>query len=120
MSSVFSTQHLKTAGLRSTRDRHQLLDLFLEDRTWTATQLHTKLPGINLTTIYRNLQHFKGAGIIAEAHTHNGEQHFERADTTHHDHHVCDSCNLIECVPCPIPKQAIHHLEFIGTCGACS
>ena len=120
MNSDFSTTQLKTAGLRCTRDRHQLLDLFLEDRTWTASQLHEQLPKLNLSTIYRNLQHFKETGIIIETHTHAGEQHYERTSQEHHDHHLCPSCDLVECVPCPIPKQTEHHLEFIGPCGSCS
>ena len=111
---------LMEAGLRKTRDRHSILELFTQDRTWTAAQAHAVLPNLDLSTIYRNLQRLTQSNILSTAHVHEGEQHYERADKKHHDHLACNTCDTVECVPCPVPKLGTHHLELIGTCGACS
>ncbi|PJE77137.1 hypothetical protein COV05_00815 [Candidatus Uhrbacteria bacterium CG10_big_fil_rev_8_21_14_0_10_48_16] len=111
---------LHSAGLRHTKDREQILELFESTRTWTAKEIHEALPHLDLSTVYRNLTKLVASGLVSDVHAHDGQSHFERAGVTHHDHRVCDTCDVIECVPCPIPKQETHHLEFIGTCETCA
>jgi len=110
---------LERHALHKTKDRHRILELFEENRTWTAKQIHRELRTLNLTTVYRNIQKLTEAGIVTEVHSHHGEQHFEKQQDTHHDHFLCASCDIVKCVPCPIPKQPSHILELTGTCKTC-
>lgn len=118
MSSII--EQLRSAGLRNTRDRRRILKHLQEHRTWTAAQLQAVLPQTDLSTIYRTLQTFVEVGLVVMAHSHDAEQHFERAQQAHHDHQICDQCDVVQCVPCPIPDQSTHHLELFGTCGSCA
>jgi len=111
---------LKEVGLRSTRDRRELLNLFADDRTWTAKQLHEQLSDINLSTIYRNLQIFSDNELIRPVHIHDNEQYYERVRDTHHDHLSCDECEILKCIPCPAPELQNHHIELTGVCSACA
>lgn len=110
---------LEAAGLRKTKDRHAILKLFQENRTWTAAQIHEKHRISDLSTIYRNLQKLVELGLLTEVHAHSGETHYERTRTDHHDHLVCDTCDVTECVPCPVKNLQPHILELTGHCASC-
>ena len=111
---------LKRFGLRRTKVRRAILQRFHHARTWTASQLAAELPKSDLSTIYRNLQKLVEKEVLVEVHSHDGESHYEQAGKAHHDHLVCESCDIVECVPCPAPKLTTHTLELIGTCSSCA
>jgi len=110
---------LERLGLRKTKDRHAILELFRQDRTWTAAQIEAEMNGADLSTVYRNLQKLVQKEVLTEVHSHDGEAHYERAREDHHDHLACDSCRVVECVPCPIEQIQTHHLELSGQCSSC-
>jgi Fe2+ or Zn2+ uptake regulation protein len=60
----------------------------------TAAELHTKLPHLDLTTIYRNLERFVNEGTVKKLHLTGNEAVFEYQDTPHH-HAVCTDCNEV-------------------------
>lgn len=111
--------NLKEAGLRVTGERHRLLLLFEKPRTWTAAQIQATLKEGDLSTVYRNLRTLEERGIVRAVPSHDGEQHYERATETHHDHQVCERCQTAECVPCPLPSSLSHHLELFALCQTC-
>ena len=110
---------LSERGLRKTRDRHRILELFDEPRPWTVAQIHARLKGMDLSTTYRNIQKLVDEGLIVSVHGHESEHQYERSDRPHHDHKLCTSCKATECIPCPAPTLADHILELIGRCKAC-
>lgn len=112
-------EQLNAHGLRKTKDRHRLIELFEQARTWTAAQLHARLPKTDLSTIYRNLQHLSEKGLIHEVHTHDSEAHYEMRTANHHDHLICNNCDITECIPCPIKDQQTHNLEILDLCSSC-
>lgn len=115
-----SIEHLlQDVGLRKTKDRLTLLHLFEEGRTWSVPQLCEELSQTDMSTIYRNIQLFVEHNLITQVHIHEQQPHYEQVGRDHHDHLFCTSCNILECIPCPIPKVASHHLELTGTCSLC-
>jgi len=113
-------EHLSEHGLHHTRDRRRILELFHDERTWTAAQIHKELSDLDLSTVYRNLQKLSDSGLLNAVYLHNGEQHYEHARDDHHAHLNCESCGVTRCVPCPITNPQKHHLELIGRCETCS
>lgn len=110
---------LSANGLRKTKDRHKLIELFEQARTWSAAQLHAHLPKTDLSTIYRNLQHLLEKRLIREVHNHDTEAHYELSTRDHHDHLACKNCDVTECIPCPIKNQQEHTLEILDLCSNC-
>ena len=111
---------LERYGLRKTKDRHAILHLFSSSRTWSAAQLHRRLTTMDLSTIYRNILTLVERGILRETHVHGAETHYELSGLAHHDHLVCDRCDITECVPCPVRRLPMpHFLELRGRCSAC-
>lgn len=112
------TTILKRTGLRKTKDRLALLELFERSRTWTAAQLHEET-NADLSTIYRNLQAFADVGLIKKVHSHDGEQQYEQDQSEHHDHLACSECHVTRCIPCPAPSLNQHVLELFSICNIC-
>ncbi len=112
-------EELASHHLRKTRDRHEILNLFEADRTWTPSQLHREVQG-DLSTVYRNLQTLVEREILQAVHSHDGETHYERTNRSHHDHLACEACHTLACVPCPVPMVGEHRLELVGRCSSCS
>ena len=113
---------LKTYGLRVTKDRERILGLFLEDRCWSAGQLHMALNPLDLSTVYRNIQSLQENGLIEEMHAHQQEKFFELSHRarTHHDHNLCGNCQKMVCIPCPVTSLPEHHLEINVLCVECA
>ena len=59
--------------------------------------LAARLPGVNLPTVYRNLQFLRAAGLVQELHLGEGPVRFEAGSSDErHPHLVCRSCGAIE------------------------
>jgi len=94
-------QYLAKKGLKQTRQRHRIIELFLSlDTHVSAEELHEAARqedlGIGLATIYRTLNLLTEAGL-AEQKTF-GEGHFVYEVSTpgaHHDHLICLDCGLV-------------------------
>lgn len=88
-------------GLRSTRQRDIILDIFLSTHQHVSVEeLYLKIkasnPGIGNATVYRTLKLFVEAGLAREILLHDGQTRYEHVMAgEHHDHMVCTGCNTI-------------------------
>jgi len=92
-------EHVRREGLRWTRQRETILDVFLEtDEHLTSEELHARVarvdPSVSLSTVYRTLKVFVDAGIASERRFHDGLTRFE-VRQPHHDHLICIRCGKI-------------------------
>jgi Fur family ferric uptake transcriptional regulator len=125
-------------GLKSTRQRDAILDLFLSsDRHMSIEELYLKLrakyPTIGYATVYRTLKLFAESGIAREIHFGDGQTRYEHLGKgEHHDHLVCTRCGaIVEFSNETIEKlqDAVadehgflietHKLELYGICAKC-
>jgi Fur family ferric uptake transcriptional regulator len=126
-------------GLRSTRQRDIILDIFLSTHQHVSVEeLYLKVkashPGIGHATVYRTLKLFAEAGLAREILLHDGQTRYEHVMAgEHHDHLVCTSCNAIiefedEIIENQQKEIALRHgftikrhkLEIYGQCAGCS
>lgn len=100
MTDAMTSEALRDAGLRATRQRTTVLDA-LRDRVEavTAQDLHAELRAsgepVGLTTVYRTLSSLAAAGLLDEFQR-DGEQAFRLCSDDHHHHLICESCNRVE------------------------
>lgn len=125
-------------GLRSTRQRDVILDIFLSTHQHLSVEeLYLKIksvhPSIGQATVYRTLKLFVEAGLAREILLHDGQTRYEHIMAgEHHDHMVCTVCNtIIEFENETIEKLQSeiaelhgfviknHKLEVYGLCSAC-
>jgi Fur family ferric uptake transcriptional regulator len=125
-------------GLRSTRQRDIILDIFLSTHQHVSVEeLYLKVKssnaGIGQATVYRTLKLFAEAGLAREILLHDGQTRYEHVVAgEHHDHLVCTKCNTIvefenETIEALQREIAIRHgfqigshkLEIYGLCAAC-
>lgn len=125
-------------GLRSTRQRDIILDIFLSTHQHVSVEeLYFKIkasnPGIGHATVYRTLKLFSEAGLAREILLHDGQTRYEHVVAgEHHDHLVCTGCNsIIEFEDETIEKLQkeiaarhgfiinSHKMEIYGICAAC-
>lgn len=125
-------------GLRSTRQRDIILDIFLSTHEHVSVEeLYLKVkpsfPGVGQATVYRALKLFVEAGIAREILLHDGQTRFEHILAgEHHDHLVCTGCNAIiefenETIEQLQDEIATRHgfqimshkLEIYGLCSGC-
>lgn len=120
MTKLKAQKSLKQCGLRTTRDRCLLLQLFSENRTWTVAELHDRLPQTDISTIYRNVTTLTINKLLCEASVKGKEARYELADREHHAHSVCASCGTAYCIPCPLKNLNHNHsLEIYQICDKC-
>jgi Fur family transcriptional regulator, ferric uptake regulator len=130
-------EHLERHGLRSTRQRAAILEVFLGSREHlTSEEIHERVarkhPEIGFSTVYRTLRLFVEANIASERHFRDGVARYE-VRQPHHDHLVCLGCGKIveferdaiedlqEQVARAHGFQLVSHRhELYGTCPACS
>jgi Fur family ferric uptake transcriptional regulator len=125
-------------GLRSTRQRDIILDIFLSTHQHVSVEeLYLKIkssnPGIGFATVYRTLKLFAEAGLAREVLLHDGQTRYEHIVAgEHHDHLVCTGCNaIIEFEDETIEKLQkeiaarhgflikSHKMEMYGLCANC-
>lgn len=125
-------------GLRSTRQRDIILDVFLSTHQHVSVEeLYLKIkpsnPGIGYATVYRTLKLFAEAGLAREILLHDGQTRYEHVVAgEHHDHLVCTGCNaIIEFEDETIEKLQkeiaarhgflikSHKMEMYGLCAKC-
>jgi len=89
------TGNLRKAGLKVTQPRMRILEL-LERRRYkhmTADDIYRALlesgEDIGLATVYRVLNQFEAAGLVAKHNFEGGQAFYELDSGTHHDHMVC-------------------------------
>lgn len=125
-------------GLRSTRQRDVILDIFLSTHEHLSVEeLYLKVkashPGIGQATVYRTLKLFVESGLAREMTFPDGQTRYEhQLANEHHDHLICTSCHrIIEFEDATIERlqQEIaqrhgfaltgHKMQLYGICPAC-
>lgn len=97
-----SDASLKSAGLRTTAPRLQVLEIFenSSERHLGAEDIYHILREqghtIGLATVYRVLTQFESAGIVLRHRfAGEGKASYELNDEVHHDHMVCMKCGRV-------------------------
>lgn len=129
-------EHLSKHQLKLTRQREQILSVFLRMEHITAEQMYRLLakkdPHIGLATIYRTLNLFCEAGLAQARHFGAQTQYDNVAHKGHHDHLICTSCGkIVEFENLEIERLQeevaakksftiqTHKLELYGLCSSC-
>jgi Fur family transcriptional regulator, ferric uptake regulator len=133
-------QEIRRVGLKVTSPRVKILEMLEsrseDDRHLTAEDVYKALlhegSEIGLSTVYRVLTQFEGAGLVKRHHFEGGNSVFELERGEHHDHIVCVKCgrvqefsdSLIEKRQAEIAASldyqlSDHSLCLYGTCPSC-
>jgi Fur family ferric uptake transcriptional regulator len=132
-------QLLKERGLKSTRQRDEILQVFLESAPHLSIEelyrrVRQRNPRIGYTTVYRTLKLMAQSGLASLRQFGDGMARFERcAGGEHHDHLICLSCGKIvefeseriEAMQSRIARRQgfrvlDHKLELYGHCPDCA
>jgi Fur family transcriptional regulator, ferric uptake regulator len=119
---------------RNTEQRAAILAALQEvERPVTAQELHGRLEGVGLATVYRNLQRLADEGEADTLRRESGEQAFLLCGHGHHHHLECRSCGRVERIrDCRLDDWARsvgeghgfsdveHRAELVGLCPACA
>lgn len=77
---------------RHSKKREQIINVLKShDGALSAQDLHQRLPGLDLATIYRNLTIFVEDGEVRKLHLNDKEALYEFQSKPHH-HAVCSQC----------------------------
>lgn len=80
---------------RRSQKREQILETLKRTHSaLSASALHKKLPKMDLTTIYRNLELFVEDGLVKKLNLGGDEAFYEYAEEAHH-HAVCTDCDRV-------------------------
>jgi Fe2+ or Zn2+ uptake regulation protein len=81
--------------LKLTPKRTQILAILRQHHgTLSATEIHAKLPDIDLVTVYRNLDLFVKAKLIKQVNLGTDETLYEYQNQPHH-HALCTDCDKV-------------------------
>ena len=127
--------YLKSQGLKSTRQRELILDVFVQNSSHiTPEELHRLVAhqssNIGVATVYRTLKLFVQAKIATERRFDDNITRYEpRVEGEHHDHMICTVCGHIYEFEDPTIEQrqvdvanelnmviTSHRLELYGYC----
>ena len=131
-------RYLKAQGMLRSRQRDQILDVFLAIETHsTIDDLYARVkkehPKIGLATVYRAMKVICEAGLATETEFGDGVKRFEhKYHHEHHDHLVCVKCGkVVEVVSVEIERlqdrlakehgfrPVRHEMQIYGTCEQC-
>lgn len=137
MTDTMTSNALRDAGLRATRQRTTVLDA-LRNRVEavTAQDLHAELRAsgepVGLTTVYRTLSSLADAGLL-DAFTRDGEQAFRLCSDDHHHHLICEACDRVEELKAEDVERWVdsvatrhgfrvtgHRADIFGVCADCA
>lgn len=118
---------------RRTHQREQIVEALRDHGgAVSAQELHSRLEGVGLATVYRNLGRLAESGEIDAIRRPNGEQAYRACSAGHHHHLVCRECGKVEEIhDCAIEEWAgklgrrhgftaiEHQAELVGTCSEC-
>ena len=101
--------------------------------TWRgAEKVRQTHPGINLSTVYRNLETLENVGLVQHTHLGHGGATYHAAEELTHLHLVCGTCGSVGDAPIDVAanfvqnlsddygfKTDVTHFAIYGTCAAC-
>ncbi len=136
---VVFEQYLKDKGIRASRQRENVLNVFLKnERHLTMAELYDavrkKCPDLGYATVYRAMKVICEAGLAAEIEFGHGAARFEhKYGHEHHDHLICLKCGKFVEVVSPqierLQKQLAeennftpvkHKMQIFGFCKQCN
>ncbi len=88
------TTLLRSRGMRSTPQRGQVLAAVRELGHATPEQISESVPGVDVTTVYRNLELLEELGFVRHAHLGHGAPSYRPAEDDH-IHVVCHECGAV-------------------------
>jgi Fur family ferric uptake transcriptional regulator len=127
---------VRQSGGRVTNAKRAVLEELHRGEHLTADDLadrvHSKHPGVHVSTVYRTLDQFEALGIVTHVHLGHGRATFHLADDRHH-HAVCEHCHAVIELPADL-LDAIEirlrdtlgfvahtqHFAIEGRCAACA
>jgi len=100
----------KKAGQRSTAQRQLIQDILQHaERHLDADEIYQRarqrLPGVSLSTVYRNLRLLKEQGLVEEHQLGGMRRYYESALNSEHHHMVCLACGRIFEFTCPSTEK---------------
>jgi len=128
---------LRQKGLRLTPQRELVLQAVRSLGHATPEEVAEKVrethPGINLSTVYRNLETLENVGLVLHTHLGHGGATYHAAEELTHLHLVCSVCGTIGDAPietaAPFVQQLLDdygfhtdvtHFAISGTCSSCN
>lgn len=102
---INSTDKLRSAGLRPTRQRCALADLLYAkgDRHVTAEMLHEEAQqvgvAVSLATVYNTLHQFRDAGLLRDVTLGGNKTYFDTNISDHHHFYIESEGRLIDIPP---------------------
>jgi Fe2+ or Zn2+ uptake regulation protein len=127
-------EELKDRGYKLTRQREALLDALGEvELPATAQELFERVikkdPGINFSTVYRNLEILVEEGLVLQVERGREASYYELKQPEKHYHHlICKGCGSIQKTDfCPFKNMppskdfvaTEHRFEIYGFCKQC-
>ena len=130
------TDELRDRGLRLTPQRELVLAAVRElghaVPEEIAELVRLKHPGINLSTVYRNLETLENVGLVIHSHLGHGGATYHAADDINHLHLVCGKCGSVGEAPIETAAQFVNtiaddysfktdvtHFAIHGNCERC-
>ena len=137
MQSTEWEQRLRRGGYRITPQRQLVLEAVERLRHGTPEEILAEVQrtasGVNLSTIYRNLEVLEEVNLVTHAHIGHGAPTYHAVDDHVHIHLVCDTCGAVQSIGASIAEDFldelrrttgfvtdISHVALHGTCGDCS
>ena len=130
-------QRLRRGGYRITPQRQLVLEAVERLRHGTPEEILAEVQrtasGVNLSTIYRNLEVLEEVGLVTHAHIGHGAPTYHAVDDHVHIHLVCDRCGRVESIDAAIAEHFldavrsstgfvtdISHVALHGLCASCA
>lgn len=128
---------LRERGLRLTPQRELVLAAVRELDHATPEEIAEKVrqthPGINLSTVYRNLETLENVGLVQHSHLGHGGASYHASEEVAHLHLVCGTCGSVGDAPIEVASNFVNslsedygfrtdvsHFAVYGTCAVCS
>lgn len=97
---------LRARGMRVTPQREQVLHAVRQLGHATPEQISETLPGVDVTTVYRNLELLEELGLVRHAHFGHGAPSYRPAGDDH-IHVVCHTCgSVVDAAPALVDSLA--------------
>ena len=128
---------LRRGGYRITPQRQLVLESVERLGHGTPDEILTEVQrtatGVNLSTVYRNLEVLEEVGLVTHAHIGHGAPTYHSVDDHVHIHLVCDKCGKVESIDAAIADPFldelrtrtgfvtdVSHIALHGSCSGCS
>ncbi|MFA5889526.1 MAG: transcriptional repressor [Actinomycetota bacterium] len=128
---------IRARGFRMTPQRQLILEtIYAEEAHLTAEQIlssvRARFPGVNMSTVYRNLEMLERMEIVCHAHLGHAPGVYHSVERRDHQHLVCRTCSAVEeinvdpMIPMRDEVRArtgfevdLTHFALYGTCVHC-